>query len=80
MSAQVAGKPNADVLNFLGHCQYDMHNMHKRFWLIAGEWVVRAEGSNSRMHMEVQGHTCPTPSPKCLCLKKNGWILFDQVT
>jgi len=46
-----------------------MQNTHNRFWLIAGDKAVRAGDNNSRMHMEVQGHTCPTPNPKCLHVK-----------
>jgi len=82
MSAQVAGKPNADVLlSFLGHCQDDMHNTHNRFWLIAGDWAIRVGGSNSHIHMEVQGHKCTTPSLKRLHIKKiYSQILFDQAT
>ena len=52
------------MLNFLSHRQFDAQKTRKnRFWLIEGNWAVRAI-NNSRMCMEVQGQTRPTPRPQ----------------
>jgi len=61
------------LLNFLGQYQCDTHDMHNRFLPTASDSAIWAGGKNSHMSMEVQGHKCPTPSPRHLLVKKK-WL------